>query len=152
MRNFILLAHPFRSREVGQSYLTSILSTIWSFFYSVYLVWQSRPQIILANGPGTCLPICVSAFILKVYFYSISISIFMFMYSFSKIIGRLPATSIFLSESYACVNNPSLTTRLLYPFIDVLFVQWAPLMKKYKKAIYSGRMPLQGIPRYMNVF
>jgi hypothetical protein len=24
----------------------------------------------------------------------------------------------------------------------VLFVQWTPLMKIYKKAIYSGRMPL----------
>jgi len=112
-----------RSREVGQSYISSIFSTLWSIFYSFVIVWKFIPSVVLANGPGTCLPICFSAYCLKV-------------------LGRLPVCSIFLSESYACVTKPSLTTRLLYPFIDVLFVQWAPLLGKYKKAIYSGRMPL----------
>jgi beta-1,4-N-acetylglucosaminyltransferase len=112
-----------RSREVGQSYISSIFTTLRSIFYSFVVVWRFTPGVVLANGPGTCLPICFAAFCLKV-------------------LGKLPVCSIFLSESYACVTKPSLTTRLLYPFVDVLFVQWSPLLKKYKKAIYSGRMPL----------
>lgn len=55
-----------RSREVGQSYITSFFSTLWSIFYSFAVVWKFTPSVVLANGPGTCLPICFSAFCLKV--------------------------------------------------------------------------------------
>jgi len=75
----------------------------------------------LANGPGTCVPIVLSAWILKV-------------------IGYLPHCYIALSESYACVNHPSLTTKLLYPIVNDLFVQWPNLLTRYPKAIYSGRV------------
>ena len=51
-----------RSREVGQSYLTSIFTTLYSLIYSFYIVlFQIRPSLILCNGPGTCLPIAISA-------------------------------------------------------------------------------------------
>jgi hypothetical protein len=57
-----------RSRQVGQSYITSFFTTIWAILFSFKLVWSYQPDIILANGPGTCLPICFSAFLLKVVF------------------------------------------------------------------------------------
>jgi len=80
----------------------------------------------LANGPGTCLPVCISAFILKW-------------------VGYTPYCFISLSESYACVSHLSLTSRLLFPyFVNEFFVQWPALKQKYPKAVYSGRLPLQG--------
>jgi beta-1,4-N-acetylglucosaminyltransferase len=48
-----------RSREVGQSYLSSILTTLYSFVHAVVLVVRVRPDLVLTNGPGTCLPIVV---------------------------------------------------------------------------------------------
>ncbi|RYQ86505.1 hypothetical protein Ahy_B10g106178 isoform B [Arachis hypogaea] len=42
----------YRSREVGQSYITSI--------------WTTLVAMILCNGPGTCIPICAIAFVFKV--------------------------------------------------------------------------------------
>ncbi|KAL2606148.1 UDP-N-acetylglucosamine transferase subunit ALG14 [Glycine soja] len=42
----------YRSREVGQSYITS--------------VWTTLVAMILCNGPGTCIPLCAIAFIFKV--------------------------------------------------------------------------------------
>jgi len=112
-----------RSREVGQSYFTSIFTTLRAILVSFVLVWKVKPDLVLANGPGTCLPICLSAWVLKV-------------------IGIIPHCFIALSESYACVYHPSLTTTLLYPFVNVLFVQWTNLLKRYPKAIYSGRIPI----------
>jgi len=112
-----------RSREVGQSFFTSIFSTLKAFVFSFIKVAQIKPEIILANGPGTCLPICVSGFI-------------------TKIIGITPCCCIALAESYACISHPSLTTKLLHPIVDVLFVQWTGLLKLYPSAIYSGRLPV----------
>lgn len=48
-----------RSREVGQSYLSSILTTLWSFLHAFGVVLRIRPNILLCNGPGTCLPIAI---------------------------------------------------------------------------------------------
>eukprot|EP01125_Pyxidicula_operculata_P011969 TRINITY_DN3922_c0_g1_i1.p1 TRINITY_DN3922_c0_g1~~TRINITY_DN3922_c0_g1_i1.p1 ORF type:complete len:403 (-),score=64.04 TRINITY_DN3922_c0_g1_i1:276-1484(-) len=112
-----------RSREVGQSYVTSVFSTLRALFVSAKILWNTSPSCILANGPGTCLPICITAWIYKV-------------------IGILPHVHIALSESYACVSHPSLTTKLLYYFVNTLYVQWPNLLIKYPNAIYAGRFPI----------
>eukprot|EP00795_Rhopilema_esculentum_P010597 gene10597-19335_t len=54
-----------RSREVGQSYLTSVISTVVSSFFSFSMVIQEMPDLILCNGPGTCVPVCICGFLLK---------------------------------------------------------------------------------------
>lgn len=56
-----------RSREVGQSYWSSVGTTIYSFCFALWLVGvRVRPDLVLVNGPGTCLPIAVSAFLFRV--------------------------------------------------------------------------------------
>ena len=54
--------HIPRSREVGQSYITSIATTLWSLIYTLGLVVRIRPGLVLCNGPGTCVPIAVWTF------------------------------------------------------------------------------------------
>ena len=54
-----------RSREVGQSYVTSIVSTLRACFSAIYLACRVRPNLVLCNGPGTCVPIVVSIFFLR---------------------------------------------------------------------------------------
>ena len=54
-----------RSREVKQSWFTTIGTTAWSFCHSFLLVSKLKPDIILCNGPGTCVPVCLSAFLLR---------------------------------------------------------------------------------------
>ena len=48
-----------RSREVGQSFLTSTFTTARGLLDAVGIVWLSRPALVLVNGPGTCIPICI---------------------------------------------------------------------------------------------
>ncbi|XP_033731409.1 UDP-N-acetylglucosamine transferase subunit ALG14 homolog [Pecten maximus] len=55
-----------RSREVKQSWITTVLSTLGATLVSFPLVFKLNPNIILCNGPGTCIPICIAGLFLKV--------------------------------------------------------------------------------------
>nr|ACF79961.1 unknown [Zea mays] len=112
----------YRSREVGQSYITSIATTLLATLHAMWLVIRIRPQVIFCNGPGTCFPLCISAFLLKVL--------------------GLGWCSIFYIESIARVKKLSLSGLLLYKLriADQFFVQWPQLQHKYPRACYAGRL------------
>ncbi|XP_039855751.1 UDP-N-acetylglucosamine transferase subunit ALG14 homolog isoform X2 [Panicum virgatum] len=116
------LIEIYRSREVGQSYITSIATTLLATLHAMWLVIRIRPQVIFCNGPGTCFPLCVSAFLLKVL--------------------GLGWSSIFYIESIARVKKLSLSGLLLYKLriADQFFVQWPQLRQKYPRACYAGRL------------
>ena len=54
-----------RSREVGQSYVTSAFTTLYASLFAASLVVRTRPSLLLCNGPGTCIPVCAAAFMLR---------------------------------------------------------------------------------------
>ncbi|MCD7469594.1 hypothetical protein HAX54_008734 [Datura stramonium] len=110
----------YRSREVGQSYITSIGTTTIAMAHALWLMIKIRPKVILCNGPGTCIPLCVIAF-------------------FFKVLG-IRWSSIFYVESIARVRRLSLSGLLLYKLriVDQLFVQWPQLKEKYPRAHYVG--------------
>lgn len=112
----------YRSREVGQSYITSIGTTFISLTHALWLMFRIRPQVILCNGPGTCIPLCIIAFLFKVF--------------------GIWWSSIFYIESIARVRRLSLSGLLLYKLrmADQLFVQWPQLKKKYPRSNYVGRL------------
>lgn len=105
-----------RSREVGQSYFTSVWSTIISFKDSVRVLWDFEPDLILCNGPGTCVPICVAAFFMKLAF--------------------LGQTTIIFVESFCRVKTFSLSGKILYYFADHVFVQWPKLCESTKNHVH----------------
>lgn len=108
-----------RSREVGQSYLTSVLTTLVSALYSLPLVWRVQPDLVLCNGPGTCVPICFSAWLLR-------------------LILR-PKMQIVFVESVCRVQSLSLSAHLLKPFANHILVQWPHLAHKYKWTKFIAR-------------
>ncbi|KAM8930300.1 UDP-N-acetylglucosamine transferase subunit ALG14 [Pelodytes ibericus] len=109
-----------RSREVKQSWTTSFLTSLYSFLYSFPLTARLQPDVILCNGPGTCVPICLSALLLGIL-------------GVKKII-------VVYVESICRVESLSLTGRILYYFSHFFFVQWPSLKEKYPKSIYLGRL------------
>ena len=54
-----------RSRHVGQSYFTSVFTTLIAIFYSIPLIFKIKPSLLIVNGPGTCIPLCLIVFILS---------------------------------------------------------------------------------------
>ena len=50
-----------RAREVGQSFVSSVPSTLHALWACVHLIWTAAPDLVLVNGPGTCVPVAVLA-------------------------------------------------------------------------------------------
>ncbi|OAD60437.1 UDP-N-acetylglucosamine transferase subunit ALG14 like protein [Eufriesea mexicana] len=108
-----------RSREVHQSYYTSIYSTIHAILESIPHLWRDCPELLLCNGPGTCVPLCIIAFLFKVFY--------------------ITHTTIIFVESFCRVKNLSLTGKILYYIADYQIVQWPYLYEpndKNNKTLY----------------
>eukprot|EP00055_Hartaetosiga_balthica_P011530 m.52722 g.52722 ORF g.52722 m.52722 type:complete len:231 (+) comp7631_c0_seq1:139-831(+) len=96
--------HVHRSREVGQSYITSVFSTLKSLLGSFPLVYREKPDLILVNGPGSCVPICLAAFLFKV-------------------LGVCDPTIVYV-ESLCRVTSLSLSAKILRFIVDACIIQW----------------------------
>jgi beta-1,4-N-acetylglucosaminyltransferase len=108
-----------RSREVGQSWISTVFSTIKATLTSVHVVLRFCPDVVIVNGPGTSVPIVVGALVLRT-------------------LRGTGYPKIIFVESFCRVDSLSLTGKLLYPVCDRFIVQWPSLAKKYKKAEYLG--------------
>ena len=111
-----------RAREVGQSYLTSLFTTLLAFIHSIPLLFISRPDLLLCNGPGTCIPVCLAAYLVKFF--------------------CMKDIKIVYVESLCRVQYLSLSARILYNLYiaDDVIVQWPQLKDKYKRTRYLGRL------------
>ncbi|XP_035268022.1 UDP-N-acetylglucosamine transferase subunit ALG14 homolog isoform X2 [Anguilla anguilla] len=112
--------HIPRSREVRQSWSSSVLTTLNALLYSVPLVFKLRPDMVLCNGPGTCVPLCVAGLLL----------------------GALGVKKVLIVyvESICRVETLSLSGKILYHLSDYFFVQWSTLKDKYPRSVYIGRI------------
>lgn len=98
-----------RSREVGQSYATAVLSTARSLLATFALVWRLKPRLVLCNGPGTCMPVCLAAWLLT--------------------LAGVCRTQVAFVESVCRCRSLSVTGRVLYTLriADEVLVQWPEL-------------------------
>ena len=112
-----------RSRKVGQSYLTSVWTTFMALLHAIPLVLRLKPECLLVNGPGTCIPLCLITFL------------------FSKL-RLIPKCKIVFVESLCRVKTLSLTGKILYTLrlTDAFLVQWSELHQKYPKSIFMDRL------------
>lgn len=90
-----------RSREVKQSYLSSIFTTIKSLLFCFFALQKNvkNLDLLVCNGPGTCLPIIAILFIQEILFM------------------RKNVKTIFF-ESFCRVKSLSLTGKLVHRFVD----------------------------------
>ncbi|KAM5202515.1 UDP-N-acetylglucosamine transferase subunit ALG14 isoform 1-T1 [Hipposideros larvatus] len=109
-----------RSREVQQSWLSTVLTTLYASWFSFPLTYRVKPDLVLCNGPGTCVPICVSALLLGIL-------------GIKKVI-------IVYVESICRVEHLSLSGKILFHLSDYFIVQWPALKEKYPKSVYLGRI------------
>uniref|UniRef100_A0A8I5NX57 UDP-N-acetylglucosamine transferase subunit ALG14 n=1 Tax=Papio anubis TaxID=9555 RepID=A0A8I5NX57_PAPAN len=99
-----------RSREVRQSWPSTVFTTLHSMWLSFPLIHQVKPDLVLCNGPGTCVPICVSALLLGIL-------------GIKKVI-------IVYVESICRVETLSLSGKILFHLSDYFIVQWPALKEK----------------------
>lgn len=82
------------------------------FFKAIKIIVKEKPDFIITTGALIAFPFCV--------------------------IGKMRGTKIVYIESFARVNDQSLTGRLVYPIADLFLVQWKSLLRFYPKAKYVG--------------
>ena len=152
--------HIPRSREVGQSYLTSIGTTIWAFVFSLQLVYKVRPDLLLCNGPGTCLPVAVATMLYRIL--GLCEGNIVFVESFCRVeryvrteehwlvhdaclscLGVVILTlTLSLTHSHTHSHHPlfslSLTGKLLYPCADMFVVHWDELHEKFPRSVTAS--------------
>lgn len=83
-----------------------------NIFISLILYFKIRPDFIISTGAHTSVPLCY--------------------------IGKLFGTKIIFLETFAKINHPSITGKLVYRIADRFYIQWKPLKSYYPKAIYKG--------------
>ena len=103
-----------RAREVGQSFGSSVPSTLHALWACVQLLWTAVPELVLVNGPGTCVPVAVLA--------------------------RLFGSRVIFAESWCRVSTLSLTGCIMYWVAHRFVVHWPELVDRYPRAEYLGRI------------
>lgn len=107
-----------RARNVGQSYFTSIFTTLWSFFITLIHVVTTKQHILIVNGPGSCVPVCIATILCNAF--------------------GLSDTTIIFIESLTRVKQLSLSGKILYYLVDRFIVHWPQLQEKFPLSEYLG--------------
>lgn len=109
-----------RAREVGQSYTSSIFTSLKCLAVTWGLVAKIAPDVVLTNGPATGAIVAWVAVLQECLW------------------GK--KLSIIFVESWARVVSLSVSGRLLYRVADRVLVQWEQVAGMYRKAEYYGRL------------
>lgn len=96
----------------GRNRFETICGYTQNIMQAVKIIHLRKPDVIISTGAGICIPICI--------------------------IGKLLKKKIIFIETFARMENPSKTGRLLYKFADIFIVQHRRLEKYYPGAVYGG--------------
>lgn len=88
------------------------VKAITLFFESLNIFLKEMPDVVISTGAGVALPTCF----------------------FAKLFGK----KVIYIESFSRITEPSLAGQIAYHFSDLFIVQWKPLLKFYKNAVYGG--------------
>ena len=85
---------------------------IWLFYKTLRILLREKPDFIITTGALVAYPFCV--------------------------VGKLLGIKVVYVESFARVNEPSLTGKLVYNMSDLFMVQWEDMLEKYPKSMLGG--------------
>jgi beta-1,4-N-acetylglucosaminyltransferase len=90
----------------------SLVSLLRNLVAAWALLWSARPAAVITTGAGVAVPFCY--------------------------LGRLIGAKVIYVESFARVDELSLTGRLVLPVAHDCFVQWPELAARHRRARYAG--------------
>lgn len=81
---------------------------------SLSILLKEKPNVIISTGAGATIPLLM--------------------------LGKLFGAKIIFIESFAKINTPTITGRIIYRFADQFYIQWPELKKYYPNALYRGKL------------
>lgn len=106
------LAQIYTCRQINRREKGFLLHFLKLFSFASKTLRQIGPDAVITTGALVAFPFCL--------------------------IAKLRGIKVIYIESFARVENKSLTGRLVYPFADLFLVQWESMLKCYPKAKYVG--------------
>lgn len=93
-----------------------IFKFVWLLFVAVYRIIKERPSVIITTGALAAVPFCL--------------------------VGKLFRKKIIYIESFARMDTPSLTGRIVYKLklANLFIVQWEECLKFFPDAVVGGRI------------
>lgn len=112
-----------RGRRVGQSYITSIWTSLVSLLHALSIVITHRPDLLITNGPALSFIIALALKITHI-----------------TTLGFHRSCKILYVESFCRTKTLSLSGKLIYHlrFADQFLVQWPGLKVSYPRARFEG--------------
>ena len=99
-------------RQVSRNDFFWIFSLFFNTLKSLYIFMKEKPDVIICTGVLSMIPMCL--------------------------IGKLFRKKLIYIESFAKVNSPTETGKLLYKYADQFYVQWESMLEVFPNAIYRG--------------
>lgn len=99
-------------KQINRQEIKFIPYMILNTIKTVCIFTKEKPDVIISTGALATIPMCV--------------------------IAKIFRKKIIFIESFAKINSPTLTGRLVYKFADQFYVQWDEMKKFYPNAINKG--------------
>ena len=109
--NFKEIKHYFVHQVNRKEKLFPVYILMCSF-KSLWILLKERPDVIVSTGVLAMAPICLLAKIFR--------------------------KKLIFIESFAKIDSPTVTGKILYKYADTFFVQWESMLKEYPDAKYEG--------------
>lgn len=98
--------------QVNRENIKDLIKFMKSFVIIFKIFKMEKPDIVISTGALSTIPACL--------------------------LGKILKKKIIFIESFAKIEKPSLTGKLVYKFADLFIIQWESLKKYYPNAIYKG--------------
>lgn len=98
--------------QVNRKEVLCIYKLLVNAFRSLRLLHREKPDVVISIGALATVPVCL--------------------------IAKMMHVRVLYIESFARIDSPSLTGKLLYKVADETIIQWKELEQFYPEAIYGG--------------
>ena len=98
--------------QINRRELLFLPKFIWLFIRALILLHKEKPDVIVTTGALIAYPFCM--------------------------VGKRMGIKVVYIESFARVEEASLTGKLLYKHADLFIVQWEDMLKTYPNAVLGG--------------
>ena len=100
--------------KMSRKQITFIPKFIWLFIRTIQIMAKEKPDFVITTGALIAYPFCV--------------------------VGKLMGIKVVYIESFARIDEPSLTGKLVYNLSDLFMVQWEEMLNKYPKSMLGGEL------------
>ena len=90
----------------------NIVNLFRNIFLAVKIIFKEKPDVIVSTGAALAVPFCY--------------------------VGKIFGCKVIYLESFAKINTPTLSGKMVYPISNLFLIQWESMRKHYPKAKYAG--------------